>query len=213
MKSIQLLRSWLIIPLLFVICSSTAQDVQEGVFYKISCHWQGQSNVLDVPAEATKPVLKTSTKGTPSQRWKFQSVGNGYYRIINKLHGDGKSLDIVNDGTNNKLQLAQTGQYTGQFWKITPLGNGYFRMTTAWLGDGKSLDILNDGKQNNKPRMADTGNYTGQFWMFSTSGGVEQTAQKAAPQKAELTKEEKMAQDVDKVLNDIGNALKKKKKN
>jgi len=27
-------------------------------------------------------------------------------------------LDVVNDGTNNKLQLADTGNYSGQLWKI-----------------------------------------------------------------------------------------------
>jgi len=48
-------------------------------------------------------------------------MGNGYYRLTTKWQGDGKSLDVVNDVINNsKLQLAATGNYSGQKWKITP---------------------------------------------------------------------------------------------
>jgi len=88
-----------------------------------------------------------------------------YYRLTTKWQGDGKSLDVVNDGmNNNQLILAKTGKFSGQSWKITPVGGGYYRLTTAWQGSGKSLDIVNDGKNNNQPILADTGNYSGQFW-------------------------------------------------
>jgi Ricin-type beta-trefoil lectin domain-like len=78
-------------------------------------------------------------------------------------------LDVVNDGINNKLQLATTGAYLGQYWKFTDLNNGYYRMTTKWLGDGKSLDIVNDGV-NNKIQLANSGPYTGQFWKITNLG-------------------------------------------
>ena len=32
--------------------------------------------------------------------------------------GSGKCLDIVNDGTNNKLTMAPCGNYSGQLWLI-----------------------------------------------------------------------------------------------
>ncbi|CAF1446304.1 unnamed protein product [Rotaria sordida] len=91
---------------------------------------------------------------------------NIYYRLTTQWQGDGKSLDIDNDGTNNRPILAATGAYTGQFWKITPIGNGFYRLTTMWQGDGKSLDIVNDGT-NNRPILAATGAYTGQFWKIT----------------------------------------------
>ncbi len=91
---------------------------------------------------------------------------NSYYRLTTQWLGDGKSLDIVNDGTNNQIQMADTGAYSGQQWKITSLGNGYYRLTTQWLGNGKSLDVVNDGT-NNKLQMADTGDFSGQFWKFT----------------------------------------------
>lgn len=97
---------------------------------------------------------------------------NYWYRLTTQWQGDGKSLDIVNDGkNNNQPQLAKTGAFSGQYWKFTPVGNGYYRMTTAWQKDDKSLDIVNDGK-NNRPILAKTGNFTGQFWkLIDLKGG------------------------------------------
>ncbi|CAF3772117.1 unnamed protein product [Rotaria sordida] len=92
-----------------------------------------------------------------------------YYRLTTQGQGDNQSLDIINDGTNNKLRLAPTGGYTGQFWKITLIGNGYYRLTTLWQGDGKSLDIANDGT-NNTPILAATGAYSGQYWKITPIG-------------------------------------------
>ena len=48
-----------------------------------------------------------------------------YYRLTTAWQGDCKSLDVVNDGTNNKLQLATGGAYSGQMWKLTPTGYTY----------------------------------------------------------------------------------------
>jgi hypothetical protein len=43
-----------------------------------------------------------------------------YYRFTTQWQGDGKSMDIVNDGKNNNQPiLADTGNYSGQFWKIS----------------------------------------------------------------------------------------------
>jgi hypothetical protein len=45
-----------------------------------------------------------------------------------------KSLDIINDGNNNKLQLAKTGNYSGQQWRFIPVPDspGWYSMTTAF---------------------------------------------------------------------------------
>lgn len=104
-----------------------------------------------------------------SQSIYSQTFGNGYYRLTNQSLGNVKSLDVVNDGTNSKLQLANTGNASGQFWKITPLGNGYYRLTTQWLGETKSLDVINDGT-NNKLQLATTSNASGQYWKFTLIG-------------------------------------------
>jgi hypothetical protein len=92
-----------------------------------------------------------------------------YYRLTTQWQGDGKSLDVVNDGKNNWLVLARTDNVSGQFWKITSAGGGYYRLTTQWQGKGKSLDIVNDGK-NNQPILALTANVSGQLWKITPQG-------------------------------------------
>lgn len=94
-----------------------------------------------------------------------------YYRLTTEWQGDGKSLDVVNDGkNNNRLVLADTGDFSGQYWKFTPVGGGYYRLTTEWQGVGKSLDVVNDGKSNNQLILAKTGKFTGQYWEITPWG-------------------------------------------
>lgn len=95
-----------------------------------------------------------------------QDFGNGFYRLTTQWLGETKSLDVVNDGKNNQLQMADSGNYSGQFWKLTPVGNGFYRLTTQWLGEEKSLDVVNDGT-NNKLQMAKSGDFSGQFWKIT----------------------------------------------
>jgi len=108
-----------------------------------------------------------------SYRWAHARAAtintNIYYRLTTQWQGAGKSLDVVNDGVNNRIQLANTGNFTGQLWKLTPLPGGYYRLTTKWLGSAKSLDVVNDGK-NNRLQLASTGNYSGQYWKLTPQG-------------------------------------------
>jgi len=95
-----------------------------------------------------------------------QNFSSGYYRLNSLWQGEGKSLDVINDGTNNKLQLAQTTNASGQFWKITSAGNGYYRLTTMWLGEGKSLEAVE-----NNLYLTKTDNNPGQFWKITAAEG------------------------------------------
>lgn len=91
---------------------------------------------------------------------------NRFYRLSNQSIGASKSLDVINDGKNNLLQLASTGQYSGQYWKIEKTANSFYRLTNQWQGRDKSLDIVND-HLDNKVQLADTGNYSGQLWRIA----------------------------------------------
>ena len=95
-----------------------------------------------------------------------QSFGSGYHRLTNKSLGDSLSIDIVNDGVNNTLQMAATGERSGQHWLFTAVGSGFFRLTTQWQGPGRSLDVVNDGV-NRFVQLAGSGNFSGQFWRVS----------------------------------------------
>ena len=54
------------------------------------------------------------------QLWKLTQV-NGWYRITSWWQGEVRSIDIVNDGINNRLRMAASGNFSGQFWKLTKL--------------------------------------------------------------------------------------------
>ena len=45
----------------------------------------------------------------------------GEFAAIRGILVSDRSLDIINDGKNNKIQVAKTGDYSGQLWKITHL--------------------------------------------------------------------------------------------
>jgi len=36
--------------------------------------------------------------------------------------GPSRSLDVINDGKNTELQMANTGNFTGQFWTVIKVG-------------------------------------------------------------------------------------------
>lgn len=91
---------------------------------------------------------------------------NAYYRLTTLWQGECRSLDIINDGRNNRPTLNMTGDVSGQYWKITAAPNGYYRLTTMWQGLGESLDVINDG-QNNKPILNSTGDFSGQYWKIT----------------------------------------------
>lgn len=59
---------------------------------------------FDAVLTASLLLLLLSTQVAVSQ-----GFGNGYYRITNRSIGDSRSLDVINDGANNKLQLAASG--------------------------------------------------------------------------------------------------------
>ena len=86
------------------------------------------------------------------------------YKLQTEFTGPNKCLDIVNDGNNNQLTMADCGNYSGQFWSMTPVQpSGAYQLRTQFTGSNKCLDIVNDGN-NNQLTMADCGNYSGQLW-------------------------------------------------
>lgn len=90
-----------------------------------------------------------------------QGTGN---HLTNEFTGTAKCLDIVNDGTNDKIQMADCGNFTGQAWRMVKAGDGAVRLMTEFTGTAKCLDVINDGK-NNLLHMDSCGDYSGQLWL------------------------------------------------
>jgi hypothetical protein len=40
-------------------------------------------------------------------------------RLRTEFTGTGKCLDIVNDGANNQLTMADCGDFSGQLWELS----------------------------------------------------------------------------------------------
>ena len=90
-----------------------------------------------------------------------QSQNNRFRSMFTKSN---KCLDVVNDGTNNQLIMANCGNYSGQNWSIESVKNAsQVKLRNMFTGNNKCLDIVNDGA-NNQLIMADCGNYSGQLW-------------------------------------------------
>jgi hypothetical protein len=53
----------------------------------------------------------------PGQRFHTSSVG-AYTRLTNDLRGPSSCLDVVNDGTNDRVRMAPCGSYSGQSWLL-----------------------------------------------------------------------------------------------
>jgi len=116
------------------------------------------------PAPAPTQSGLVSSPGIAPAAVQAQNFDNGrYYRLTTMWQGEGRSLDVVNDGQNNKLILADTGNYSGQYWKFTRVDGDYYRLSTKWQGAGQPIDVVNDGV-NNKLTLKTKGNYTGQHW-------------------------------------------------
>ncbi|KAK0644625.1 ricin B lectin domain-containing protein [Cercophora newfieldiana] len=96
-----------------------------------------------------------------------------WYRLVN-LGWPRKSLDVINDGkqeTDGNLQIANTGDFSGQHWQLRPSKThlGYFNLVTLWLGTGRALDVHAGDKT--RPHLAKAGDATGQQWQLISLGG------------------------------------------
>ena len=80
---------------------------------------------------------------------------NYWYRLTTLWQGDGKSLDIINDGKNNQIKLADTADDSiGQYWAVAhwpgpPWLYRRYKIINAFTGT-KCLTVINDGKGNNQ---------------------------------------------------------------
>lgn len=98
-----------------------------------------------------------------------QGPGGGA-RMTNQFTGPNKCLDIVNDGRNNRLILAQCGNYTGQSWIAFDSddleGYGFFK--TAFTGPNKCLEA---DSRTGQVYMTDCASVPGQHWTLSPMNG------------------------------------------
>jgi len=104
--------------------------------------------------------------------WKFVRTSHKLpkYSIRHAFHGQGLSLDILNDrGTDSQtVYLARTGMFTGQFWSISRWDDGTFRLHNDFTEEDQHLAGTDDGEITMKE-----GDDLSQHWRFEQVLGAD----------------------------------------
>ena len=77
-----------------------------------------QTDAKSLELRADNGLSLEVTAGLSKQLWGVAQLSGEFCRIYSKVKGSEFSLDIINDGTNNKIHLVPKGNYSGQFWKL-----------------------------------------------------------------------------------------------
>ncbi len=134
----------LLLAVLFITDSKAFADIDTTVLYNIIARHSGKC--LDVsggPGAVGNGVrvIQWDCNGEDNQKWKFTSVGDGYYKIIAKHSG--KGLDVFGGrfSTGNGVIVEQWDYNAGanQLWKLTSVGEGYYHIQAKH--SRKNLDI------------------------------------------------------------------------
>lgn len=137
-------------------------------YYRLTNDYNGSVWALDVDKDSSSgesDLHIAKTGDFSGQYWKFVPAGNDQWHLRTLFRGDGYSLDVKNDGTNDQLVMAQTGDNSGQFWnlqKVEGSGNTW-KLWNNFTGSEKFLDVYSDRM---KPRMAG-GSTNGMHWTLT----------------------------------------------
>ncbi len=142
-------------------------ELEEDYYYRI--HNAATMKCVDMTAVGTAVCGNTYITGTASQQWSVESVGNGYYRILNRANSRAitDAAPSVNGAYHTNAQLSLTDSDSGnqrQQWQFVPLptGGAYVIVNRAtglaWNNSGGSSDdgnpVIswdNDSNNPNKP--------------------------------------------------------------
>ncbi len=89
-----------------------------------------------------------------------------YVQLTTLWHGKQKALEVINNGYNNRLRLADAANVSNQYWRLKNLGNGHFRIMNLMMGEENSIDLIEE-KGNFVPQIAKTGNFSAQNWKIT----------------------------------------------
>jgi hypothetical protein len=103
-------------------------------------------DVKDTSLLNAASIVQNPNGNTTNQQWKFISLGNGIYNIVNV--NSGKYLEVYNQSTADGGII---DQYTGnggtnQKWKLQDAGMGYYYIVN--VNSGKVFDVTGYSKSN-----------------------------------------------------------------
>ena len=96
-------------------------EVSGNGYFKLISQLPADKRSLDVTSNNGIDFTPNmgSIANRPGQIWKIEPEFE-FFRLSTLWLGENRSLDIVNDGADNKLTLADSGNYSGQHWKFIP---------------------------------------------------------------------------------------------
>jgi Ricin-type beta-trefoil lectin domain len=122
------------------------------------------SAIALLPAVSFANILNPNTSSVSKPQLLAQVPAR--IRLKTQFTGDNKCLDIINDGANNRPNMANCGNFSGQIWNVEPTQEkGFYRLKTQFTGENKCLDVINDGSD--RITMANCANFSGQIWSIT----------------------------------------------
>lgn len=82
-------------------------------YYRLTNKFQGPNQSLDVHSDGSRRLKMASTANFSGQHWRLIDLGNGKFALRTEYLGDCFSLDVINDGANDKPWLNTTGNFSG----------------------------------------------------------------------------------------------------
>ena len=90
-----------------------------GYYQLVNMKYPGKCLDIINDSKANNKLTLTSINNYSGQYWKLSPSTDGLFvRLTSLWQGDGKSLDILNDGSNKELIMNASGSYSGQWWKL-----------------------------------------------------------------------------------------------
>ena len=89
-----------------------------------------------------------------------------WFRLHFDVFGAARSVDVINDTTDDKIAMRTSGNFTGQYWRFEATNEvNYYRVSCRWQGVDKVL-FAEPGQL---ARLVDRANDPRQLWKVSAS--------------------------------------------
>ncbi|HEX2145982.1 MAG TPA: RICIN domain-containing protein [Glycomyces sp.] len=115
-------------------------DVQVAMRTAVTARHSGKcAAVSGGSADNGAGIVQELCSDAAAQRWRIESVGDGYYRIVSSLSD--RCLDVSSSSRSNGAKVIQWTCNGGrnQQWQVRDSGNGHVRLVA--LHSGKCLDV------------------------------------------------------------------------
>ncbi len=83
-----------------------------------------------------------------------------WFRLNFDVFGNSRSVDVLNDATDDKLTVAPSGSFTGQYWRFEQTDRvNYYRLSCRWQGIDRVLSAQANGLATLVARSSDPAQY------------------------------------------------------